>query len=61
MSNLVVNIYSFVFAIILANSSSGSEADKLPSLLELPFIKECIEFINNNVLISSLFLLPKDY
>ena len=53
MSNLVATIQSFVFAFILAESSSASKADKLPRLSVPRFIGE---FVNSHPVFISLFL-----
>ena len=54
MSNLVVNICSFVFAVILADSSSVPEADKLPSPPIPPFLQE---FFSSNPIFAWIFWL----
>lgn len=54
MSNLVATLYSFVFAFILAESSSPSKADKLPSPPIPPFLQD---FFSNNPVFAWLFWL----
>ena len=54
MSNLVIKMYYFVFAVILANSSSTSEADKLPCSSIPPFLQE---ICSNHPLVGWIFWL----
>ena len=58
MSNLVVNIYSFVFAVILADSSSASTVNESScSSIPAPFQEICSNF----PIIGSVFWGIYDY
>ena len=54
MSNFVVNLYSFIFTVILADASSASEADSLPSPPIPPFLQE---FFSSNPIFAWIFWL----
>ena len=54
MSNLVTPIQSFVYAFILAQSSSASKPDKLPSPSIPSFLQE---FFSNNPVFAWVFWL----
>ena len=54
MSNLVTTIYSLLFTVVLANSSSASKADKLPSPPIPPFLQD---FFSSNPIFAWIFWL----